>query len=210
MKYRFLSGNAIKILGAVTMVIDHIGYILFPGVEIFRIIGRLSFPLFAFMISEGARYTKNRLRYLLTMAAFGVVCQLPVILLLQEYHFNVFVTFTLSILGIYACDFLKKQAFASKKEPFPIFLGSLAVLSALALTMVLTSNSNFHIDYGFFGVMMPVFASLLSTRNIDNAPSALVRLDTLPVRILCMLIPAIALSYQIGDIQWLSLCSFPC
>ena len=57
-----LSGNALKIIGAITMLIDHMGVVLFPGIAILRIIGRISFPIFAFMIAEGCRYTKNKLK----------------------------------------------------------------------------------------------------------------------------------------------------
>ena len=58
-----LSGNALKIIAAITMFIDHMGLMLFPKTLIFRYIGRLAFPIFAFMIAEGCRYTRNRLRY---------------------------------------------------------------------------------------------------------------------------------------------------
>ena len=61
---RILSGNMLKILGAVFMLIDHIGVVFFPEVKILRILGRISFPIFAFMIAEGCRYTRNKLRYL--------------------------------------------------------------------------------------------------------------------------------------------------
>lgn len=49
-----LSGNQLKIIAMITMLIDHIGVNLFPSVTILRVIGRLSFPIFAYMIAEGA------------------------------------------------------------------------------------------------------------------------------------------------------------
>ena len=63
-KVGFLSGNMIKILAAVLMVIDHIGVVLGHEDSILRILGRISMPLFAFMIAEGAKYTKNKAKYL--------------------------------------------------------------------------------------------------------------------------------------------------
>ena len=74
---KFLTSNKIKLLALITMLFDHIGIILFPEVVFFRVIGRLSFPLFAFMISEGAKYTRNRLRYFLVILGSGLVCQIP-------------------------------------------------------------------------------------------------------------------------------------
>ena len=62
-----LTGNALKIIAAISMFIDHMGLIFFPGVELFRILGRIALPIFAFMIAEGCKYTKNRLRYFLSV-----------------------------------------------------------------------------------------------------------------------------------------------
>ena len=47
----------IQFIAALTMLIDHIGMVFFPSAIGFRAIGRLSFPLFAFGIAEGVRYT---------------------------------------------------------------------------------------------------------------------------------------------------------
>ena len=55
-----LSNDRLKIIAAAAMLIDHIGAYLLPQVRILRIIGRIAFPIFAFMIAEGCRYTKNK------------------------------------------------------------------------------------------------------------------------------------------------------
>ena len=59
--FGIISGSTLKIIGCILMLIDHIGYHLYPKIEILRIIGRLSMPIFAFLISEGCFYTKNKL-----------------------------------------------------------------------------------------------------------------------------------------------------
>ena len=48
-----LSGNALKFIAAFCMALDHVGLVLFPRVEVFRILGRLALPLFAYMLAEG-------------------------------------------------------------------------------------------------------------------------------------------------------------
>ena len=53
----------IQMIAALTMLIDHIGMVFFPSAIGFRAIGRLSFPLFAFGIAEGVRYTHRFWRY---------------------------------------------------------------------------------------------------------------------------------------------------
>ena len=55
-----MNRNWLKIAATITMLIDHIGFVLFPNIVMFRIIGRLAFPLFAFQISIGFDKTKNR------------------------------------------------------------------------------------------------------------------------------------------------------
>ena len=67
-----LSGNALKIIACVSMFIDHASLMLFPEIIWLRYIGRLAFPIFAFLISEGCRYTKNKLNYFLSVFILGV------------------------------------------------------------------------------------------------------------------------------------------
>ena len=63
-KICFLSGNMLKFIAAFTMVIDHLGFFIFKDVLIFRIIGRITFPIFSYLIAEGCRYTKNKIVYI--------------------------------------------------------------------------------------------------------------------------------------------------
>ena len=46
----------LKLIACLTMIIDHIGVIFFPSMLIFRIIGRLSMPLFAYSLAKGFKY----------------------------------------------------------------------------------------------------------------------------------------------------------
>ena len=60
MKFKGLTNNQLKIIAMITMLIDHIGIVLFPQIKIFRIIGRFAFPIFAYMLAEGCTNTKNK------------------------------------------------------------------------------------------------------------------------------------------------------
>ena len=60
----FISGNQLKIIALVAMTWDHMGKQLFPQIGWLQIVGRLAFPIFAYMIAEGCAYTKNRKKYL--------------------------------------------------------------------------------------------------------------------------------------------------
>ena len=70
-----MSSFVLKLIAAVTMFIDHAGLLLFPDLEFMRILGRLAFPIFAFFIGEGCRYTSSKLKYFLRVSILGILCQ---------------------------------------------------------------------------------------------------------------------------------------
>ena len=75
-----LTNFQLKIIALVTMIIDHAGMI-FQGyndwdLSWMRLIGRISFPIFAFLISEGCRHTKNMKKYMLRLLIFAVIIHL--------------------------------------------------------------------------------------------------------------------------------------
>ena len=95
-----LSGNALKLIAAAAMVADHVGYLFFPTVAALRIIGRLAFPIFAYMIAEGCGYTRNKLKYFLHVFLLAVICQIVYFVAARDTHMNILVTFSLAILLI--------------------------------------------------------------------------------------------------------------
>lgn len=70
-----MNKNILKLLAALTMVIDHAGLLLFPQVAVLRWIGRISFPLFAFCVGDGCAYTRKPRAYLLRVLGLGIACQ---------------------------------------------------------------------------------------------------------------------------------------
>ena len=92
--------QSLKLVGAVLMAIDHIGAVLFPEQIFLRIIGRLSFPVFAYDCAKGAHLSKNPARYALRLAVFAVVSQLPYYLCFGHGKLNIL--FTL-LYGLVCC-----------------------------------------------------------------------------------------------------------
>ena len=72
---KFLSNFDLKILAIITMTIDHIGAIMYPNIDIFRIIGRVSFPIFAFLLVEGFKHTSNKHKYYIRLNLFAINTQ---------------------------------------------------------------------------------------------------------------------------------------
>jgi hypothetical protein len=67
----------LKIIAIVTMVSDHIGKILYPDLLLLQIIGRLSFPLFAYLVVLGVESTKTPRKYMVTLLVFALISQVP-------------------------------------------------------------------------------------------------------------------------------------
>ena len=155
----FLSGNVLKIIAIVSMTIDHIGMILFPSEPIFRIIGRLAFPIFAFFIGEGCKYTKNKLKYFLTVFIVATIYQVVYLIFVKDWFFNVLFTFSLSILIIYALQFVKKSIM-NRSSKIIIKISSLLIFVS-SIVIVFYLNKYLTFDYGFWGCLLPVFASIM-------------------------------------------------
>jgi hypothetical protein len=180
-KSGILSGNALKFIAAAAMICEHVGMMLLPQLEFLRIIGRLAFPIFAFMISEGAKHTKNRLRYLLTLAGFALIIQAVYFIYSNSLEMSIFVTFTLSVCMIYALDLFKSALIGTRLHK-KIFTGLLFLLS---VTIVSAIDKHVDLDYGFAGCMLPVFASLFVQPRKQQSP-LFEQLDCIPFRLCAM------------------------
>lgn len=137
-KFQILTGFHLKILAMITMLIDHIGAVLFPQYVVLRIIGRLAFPIYCFLLVEGAIYTKNIEKYSARLLLFALISEIPFDLAfygrpVSWLHQNVFFTLFLGLLGIVIIQKWNKVWF-------------LCVLTMLVAEFVRT-------DYGAMGVL---------------------------------------------------------
>ena len=158
-KRGFLTGNQLKLIAAAAMLADHAGLMFFPEVALFRIIGRLAFPIFAFMIAEGCKYTRNKLRYFGQLFGLALGCQIVYFITDGSMYLSVLFTFSLSVLTIFALQYCK-----AKHSALPALLFVTAVAAAYCLNQVFT------IDYGFWGCMLPVFAAVFHGTKLDRHP----------------------------------------
>ena len=204
-KIGFLSGNALKIIAAVAMLIDHIGLMFFPSMTILRIIGRLAFPIFAFMIAEGCRYTKNKLRHFLTLAGFALAIQVVYFVAMDSLLMSIFVTFSISVILIYSLQYFKHCLF---DKDCALYKKIASGLLFIALTFgAYALNLYLDIDYGFEGSMVPVFASLM--HSTKNSPPMLKKLDTMPVNLAFFGIALAYMAFVGRPINYFTLLSIP-
>ena len=153
-----MNATQLKIIGIVSMTIDHIGYFLFPQVTFLRVIGRLAYPIFAYMIAEGCRYTKNKARYFCTMFAIACVCSAAAYFAERSLYQSIFATFSCAMLLIFALDAAEKAAETARS----ILWGASAVMLTFLYFAVfqLQMIPGFETDYGFLGIITPVIAWL--------------------------------------------------
>lgn len=104
-----MSSFVIKLIAIVTMLIDHTAATLVTNptiYEIMRGIGRISFPLFAFLLVEGYFHTSNIYKYIGRMLLFAVVSEFPYDLAFYHTVFsfemqNIFFTMALGLIVIH-------------------------------------------------------------------------------------------------------------
>lgn len=155
-----LSGNQLKLFALITMTIDHIGAYLLPQYRILRIIGRLSMPIYAFLIAEGCRHTKNKCKYLGLMTGLALICQLAYFFVLGSLGMCILVTFSLSIILIYALQYVEKM-----KNTWSCLLFFMVLAGVYYISVKLPGRvPGFGIDYGFKGILLPVFFSMGTTK----------------------------------------------
>ena len=145
--------SVLKWIAVLTMVIDHVGAILFPDQIWMRVIGRVAFPIYAYCLAEGFRYTSDYRRYLGRLALFAILSEIPFDLAFYGVpfsfaHQHVFFTLTLGLILLWVLERCREQLL--------LCAGAFAVLCFLAQAL--------HMDYGAGGLLM-VFAFYLARQG---------------------------------------------
>ncbi len=187
-----MSANTLKIIALIAMTIDHAGLMLFPEYEWMRLVGGIAFPIFAFMIAEGCRYTRNRLRYLLQIALLGIGMQIVSFVVVKSLYQSVFISFTLAIILIYVLDKAKDE----QKMKYWIYAG-LVILATTFLCLGLPEvldKTDYDIDYNIVGIWIPVVCYFAKSKKL---------------RLFVFTVGLLALSAFYGGIQWFCLLAIP-
>lgn len=179
-----LSTFALKIIAVITMLFDHIGIIFLTdyakAYELFRMIGRISFPIICFVLVEGYFHTKNRMGYAIRLGIFAFVSEIPYDMmygnLFDLEKQNVLFTLFFGFMVIWALDLI--AGFAIKYpdkllEKVGIFrLNIIAELSVMALgfgaAFILNSA------YSYAGVLLIICFYVFKKHHIGKIVSNLV------------------------------------
>lgn len=186
-----LTQNQIKLIAAASMLLDHIGAELLPGMLWLRIVGRLAFPVFSFCIWEGSRRTRHPRRYLARVLGMGLLCMAAFWVYTGRLYGNILITFTLSLCVLYAFQFWKRR-----RELFGalVLLGTLVAVAALCLCIP--------VDYGFWGVLLPLFAEIAAHLPAKRPPEGVLSR-------LGFALGLIVVALRLGGVQMYSLLAVP-
>ena len=160
-KSRFeLTSFALHILAMVCMIFDHIwGVFATDGYLWMTCIGRLTYPIFAFMIVEGYFHTKNLKKYVLRLFIFALISEIPFNLVMSSswispLHQNVLWTFLIGILLIFLNEKANKKAIWVR---ILVFVGTVLLGCLLGIVTF--------VDYNHGGVLIILMFYLFRERK---------------------------------------------
>lgn len=193
-----LSGSALKILAIITMLIDHIGaFVVYPYLagnnvsnyeEVFnlyyimRIMGRVAFPIFVFLLVEGIKHTKDIRKYILRMFIFAMISEVPFVLAAEKEIKGITMTnvfFTLTT-GLIICAIIEKLL--DYKKLSHVVICALSVFIGGVFVRVMDT------DYGIYGVFAVLAGYIISrfTNNIKERYSYIATISGICLVLICI------------------------
>lgn len=137
------------------MFIDHYGAIFQNDIMIYRVIGRIAFPIYCFLLVEGYFHTSNVKKYAKRLFIFALLSEIPFDLAFYNNigfeHQNIFFTLFIGLAAIYLID---------NKEKKYNFEKSAVIIAACLLAIILST------DYNAMGIIYILI--LFYTRNKDK------------------------------------------
>ncbi len=125
-------------IAIITMLIDHIGYEFFPTDLTWRMIGRIAFPIYTYLLVRGLTLTSSRSTYFKRLLVIGVLAQLPFTFLFETYSLNVLFTLLYGATAIVIYEKIGK-------------IRGIFILVIFGLIMVPISDFT---DYGIYGYLL--------------------------------------------------------
>lgn len=166
-----------EIIAMLTMFIDHLGIVFFPEQIIFRIIGRMAFPLYAYALTQGYKYTSNFNNYCRRLFYLALISQVPYVLLFNTFQLNIIFTLLICLLLLKLFTQIKNKFYYI---PFFLLTGSLEIfqceygLYAFLLVLIYYFNHNIVWRHNFLNIFF-LFLRNWSTQLFSFLPSVLIK-----------------------------------
>lgn len=127
---------SLKVIALIAMTIDHIGVFIFPEWILLRIIGRISFPLFAFTLAKSLNKSSNPKKIVIKLLLFGFIIEFFMYMLAQVFIKNIFLTLGL---GSFACYLFKRDG---------------TIKYFVLIPFILVAFNLVKIEYGIYGMLL--------------------------------------------------------
>ena len=154
-EYTKKQSTYIKLIAIITMFLDHLGLMIYPELTIYRIVGRIAFPLFAFQLGIGYIHTQNKIQHIIKVLIFALLIQSAYIVAeiffdIQKnyYILNIFFTLFFGLLLIYLYD---------KRKNVLLFI-------VLLIPVLLELLFKVKFDYGLYGIAL-IFIMYIFNKN---------------------------------------------
>ena len=178
-KLNILSAFWLKIIAMVMMIFDHIGAIILFHYSInepssflaslyepFRIIGRFSFIIFAFLVVDGVTHTSNKIKYLSRLLILSLVMTLGELCFTHTYSGNPITTLFLGALTIVLLNLPKFYKLTACIPCIYVILSDLDIIP-------------FKNEYGIYGFFLIIgfYLSLIVSKFLLEYYSSVNNLD---------------------------------
>lgn len=166
-----LSNFDLKLIAIITMTIDHIGIVFgTPFYNLLRAVGRLSFPIFAFLLTEGYVHTKSFSKYFFRLLVLALISEV-----IYDYVFygsfiyiganNIFFTLALGLLTLFLLD--KSKGLIKRYFKDKVDLVIILPITYLLIIVIMGLMGEFlNFSYGMLGILVISFFYLFK----DNFP----------------------------------------
>lgn len=191
---RGLTGSTLKIVAMVTMLIDHVAAVVMTRMYIvagysdnfytvilgLRLIGRLAFPIYCFLLVEGFMRTKDIRLYKLRMVVFALISEIPFDLALTskamnpDYQ-NVMFTMLIGLFALQGLRLVEEKGFSKGKRTF---------LQVVVVALAVVCSVLWKTDYSWSGILCICAIYLFKASNSRKAllgNAALIMANTMEV-----------------------------
>lgn len=146
-----ISSCSLHILAMLCMLLDHMWATVLPNAVWMTCVGRIVYPIFAFMLVEGYYHTKNIKRYFIRLFAFALVSEIPFDLMYGNmpwypYHQNVLWTFLIALLGMCLLERCRRKMLETKSAQKVVYM------LAIGLVILVSFLLGFVLMVDYYGV----------------------------------------------------------
>lgn len=178
-----ISGNVLKMIALVTMLIDHVGAVIVQRTRVFpefsgedwiwlnqsydllRSVGRVAFPIFCFLLVEGFLHTKSAGKYLTRMLVFAVISEIPFNLAItggiqSTAYQNVYWELALGLAVLMIFRFFEEKKFHYILQ---------VIARLLVVTVAMGAAESLNLDYGLYGILSIAILYICRTNRLVQA-----------------------------------------